>query len=191
MASHIYDSPAGSLTFADYASAWQDIYSHHHSSPILAWRDGWLENGFCQDCRYCCGPQASDEPFPMALLPHQLRPGLDQDFYLLDARTACLDQRGCKSCGPQGCRLHRDRRPVACGLFPLVVANGGLYLYKTCPAVLLKNLADWLTIAGDAAKWLTNGLNKEELGQIALDLPLGSMASGYIDLAIPLDYPGA
>lgn len=123
----------------------------------------------------------------MALLPRQLRPDLEKDFYLLDPKTACLDQRGCKSCGPDGCRLEREWRPVACGLFPLVVTSGGLYLYKTCPAVLLSPLADWLAIAESAASWLA-GLDENELGQIAIDLPLETLASSYIDLELPLGY---
>jgi hypothetical protein len=74
--------------FWDYLSHWQKVFPRRHA---INWREGWLQNGYCRDCRYCCGPQDSNELFPMGLLPEQLRPGLANDFYLLNRDTAFMD----------------------------------------------------------------------------------------------------
>jgi Fe-S-cluster containining protein len=124
----------------------------------------------------------------MALLPRQMRPGLEQDFYLLTDNVACLDGRGCKACGSRGCRLKRENRPVACGLFPLVLANRGLYLYKTCPSAIFVPLAEWTAIGSAAAHWLA-GFSRMELSHIALTLPAWKLAKNYIALEIPVKYP--
>ena len=87
--------------FWDYLAHWQKMFPRRRT---VSWRDGWLQNGYCRDCRYCCGPQDSNEPFPMGLLPDQLRPGLANDFFLLTRDTAFMDGRGCRSCTSQGCR---------------------------------------------------------------------------------------
>ena len=124
----------------------------------------------------------------MALLPGQLRPDLDEDFYLLADDMAYIADRGCKAQGGRGCRLTRERRPVACCLFPLVLANGGLYLYKTCPAVVFTPLA-YLSGAGhSAAAWLAN-FSPAELRHIALNLPAQTLAERYIYLDIAVAYP--
>ena len=168
--------------FQAYAAMWRTAFA---SPRELAWRDNWLVNGFCADCRYCCGPQDNDTPFPMALLPSQLRPDLAEDFFMLDATTAYMDGRGCKALGSCGCSLTREKRPVACGLFPLVLANGGLWLYSICPAVLAVPLADWMPLARKAADWLAT-LAKNDLRHISLDLPPATLADRYINLHLPL-----
>lgn len=152
---------------------------------VVCWQDDSLRNDYCPDCRYCCGPQDSNEPFPMALLPEQMRPDLGEDFYLLDAHTAFLDSRGCKACGAHGCRLPRARRPVACGLFPLVAANSGLYLYQTCPAVMLNPPALFADIALQAARRLA-AIAPEDRRRLCLDLPAAVLARSYSDLHINL-----
>ncbi|MDR2574337.1 MAG: hypothetical protein LBC94_08385 [Desulfovibrio sp.] len=124
----------------------------------------------------------------MAILPSQMRPGLDEDFHLLAGDVACLDDRGCKACGHRGCRLTRSKRPVACELFPLVLANGGLYLYKTCPAAVFAPLADTIGIGHEAAAWLS-GFSPAELRHIALNLPAQKLAERYVYLDIAVAYP--
>ena len=71
--------------FWHYLETWRELFPRKRA---LRWRGTWLQNGYCRDCRYCCGPQDSSVPFPMALLPSQIRPDLEKDFYLLDADTA-------------------------------------------------------------------------------------------------------
>ena len=114
---------------------WQQWRQRFPLQRDVHFDQGILSNEYCRDCRYCCGPQDCATPFPMKLLPSQQHAHLDRDFFLLAPDTACLDDRGCKSCGPEGCLLPRQRRPVACSLFPLVLLETGLYLYKICPAV--------------------------------------------------------
>ena len=155
--------------------------------PVV-WKDGWLDNGYCASCRYCCGPQGDDEPFPMALLPGQISARTPSDFYMLNKNTACLGKMGCKSETPAGCRLPRELRPVACGLFPLVLANGRLYLYKTCPAVMFNQLATFADIASSAAQWLST-FDEKELRHISLNLPENVLARDYIDLGIGIFDP--
>ncbi len=92
----------------------------------------------------------------MALLPGQISGRTPDDFYLLNKNTACLGKEGCKSETSKGCRLPRELRPVACGLFPIVLANGRLYLYKTCPAVVFNTLDELAMLAEKAAGWLAN-----------------------------------
>lgn len=168
--------------FWHYLELWRTLFRRRRS---LRWRGTWLQNGYCRDCRYCCGPQDSNEPFPMALLPAQIHPHLSDDFYLLDADTAYLDARGCKASTDHGCRLELAQRPVSCGLFPLVPANGGLYLYKTCPAVILTPLNDLAALGLEAARWL-NGFTLAELRHISLDIPAQTLAERYISLNISL-----
>ena len=146
--------------FWHYLELWRALFPRRRP---LRWRGDWLQNGYCRDCRYCCGPQDSNAPFPMALLPGQLRPNLSDDFY----------------------RLMRAQRPVACGLFPLVPANGGLYLYKTCPAVIFTPLDRLADLGLEAARWLS-GFNLADLRHISLELPLRTLADDYISLDITL-----
>ncbi|MGE9984504.1 hypothetical protein [Desulfovibrio sp. SGI.169] len=168
--------------FWHYLEFWRALFRRRRS---LRWRGTWLQNGYCRDCRYCCGPQDSNEPFPMALLPAQLHSRLGDDFYLLNADTAYLDGRGCKASTSHGCRLELTQRPVACGLFPLVPANGGLYLYKTCPAVILTPLNELAALGLEAARRLT-GFTLSDLRHISLDIPARTLAERYISLNISL-----
>lgn len=162
---------------------WQSIFK---APKNLSWHDeGWLENEYCGDCRYCCGPQGSDEPFPMALLPNQISARTPDDFYLLDKNTAYLGREGCKSETGKGCRLPRELRPVSCGLFPIVLANGRLYLYKTCPAVIFNSLDELCALAEKAAAWLA-AFPLEELRHISLNLSSEKLAADYIDLGIEI-----
>lgn len=168
--------------FAAYLAEWRRAFPRRRG---LSWRGSWLANGYCRDCRHCCGPQDEDEPFPMRLLPSQVRPDLDRDFYLLDAGTACLDRRGCLSCTSTGCRLPRERRPVACGLFPFVPTADGMYLYLVCPASLLTPLERLESLGRAAARWFLT-LDPSDRRRIALDLPPETLADRYVNLHIPL-----
>ena len=161
-----------------YLQLWRKRFSQPRA---VRWHDGWLENDYCPDCRYCCGPQDSPEPYPMALLPEQLRPQNCEDFYMADSHTAYLDQRGCKACGSSGCRLERRWRPLACGLFPIVPASNGLYLYKTCPAVLLLPLALWLDLGLAVARHLQT-LSPKSRQHISLCLTPEKLADSFISL---------
>ena len=86
-------------------SAWYYWQQWRQRFPLqrdVHFDQGILSNDYCRDCRYCCGPQDCATPFPMKLLPSQQHAHLDRDFFLLAPDTACLDDRGCKSCGPEG-----------------------------------------------------------------------------------------
>lgn len=168
-----------------YWQRWRQLFPRQRDVHL---EQGVLVNAYCQDCRYCCGPQDCAAPFPMKLLPSQQHAHLDRDFFLLAPDTACLDGRGCKSCGPDGCRLPRPQRPVACGLFPLVLLDTGLYLYKVCPAVLFLPLDRWLGLAYAAAGWLA-GLGTDTLARIAVHLPETTVRERFIDLELPLPFP--
>ncbi|WP_300906847.1 hypothetical protein [uncultured Desulfovibrio sp.] len=168
--------------FRYYFECWRALFPCRRA---LRWRGTWLQNEYCRDCQYCCGPQDSNEPFPMALLPAQIHPGLSDNFYMLNADTAYLDARGCKASTDHGCRLELAQRPVSCGLFPLVPANGGLYLYKICPAVLFTPLNELADLGLEAARWLT-GFTLMDLRHISLDIPAQTLAERYISLNISL-----
>lgn len=169
--------------FQHYLHLWRTRFPRRRALKLKGLN---LENAYCPDCRYCCGPQDSNTPYPMALLPEQLHPNLADDFHLLNKDTAYLDARGCKSLGPTGCRLPFERRPVSCGLFPLVPANGGLYLYKTCPAVFFAPLAQLGTLGVTAAQRLTARFSPQDLCHISLHLPEEVLAESYISLGIRL-----
>lgn len=164
-----------------YLKKWEKVFAG--KSPSLEWKDGWLENGYCRDCRYCCGPQDSTEPYPMGLLPEQLGPGLEDRFHLLNFNTAYLAEAGCKSDGPHGCRLPLAQKPVACGLFPLVPANGKIYLYQNCPAVLFNPMARFYHFALLAVKSLER-YSLEDLRHICLYFPPETLANRFIDLHV-------
>ena len=168
--------------FSYYLHLWKTSFP---TARRLCWEEDHIANDYCADCRFCCGPQDSPVPFPMPLLPSQLRPGLDKDFYLLDPQTPYLDARGCKSCGPQGCQLERARRPIACGLFPLVLTTCGLYAYACCPAVINARLRDLVDLGRQAADWLS-GLPQEDVARLKMSLDDATLARHYLPLGIAL-----
>ncbi|MBQ4567118.1 MAG: hypothetical protein IJA79_03215 [Desulfovibrio sp.] len=163
-----------------YLALWRKCFPQHRK---LLWRGSWLENDYCQDCRYCCGPQDSPIPYPMHLLPEQVGPETGKHLYLVDTHTAILDQRGCKALGSEGCSLERALRPVACGLFPLVPTKRGLFLYKNCPAVLLTPLVQWMDLAQEAGRFLCR-IPREHLQHICLSIAPEKLAESHIFLHI-------
>lgn len=172
----------GKDKFWDYYSAWQTIFK---KDSTLLWEKNWLENGLCKDCRYCCGPQGSDAPFPMGLLKRQIDQGDANNFYMLDSKTAYIGAAGCKSNTPDGCRLNSEQKPVACGLFPIVLVNGSLYLYQMCPAVLSKPLCVFLDLAQKAADMLVK-FKDEDLKNISINLSCDELQRKYINLHITI-----
>ncbi len=149
-------------------------------------REGVVRNAYCPDCRFCCGPQPEDEPFPMALLDRQISDRTPGDFHLLDPRTACLDRRGCKSLGPEGCRLDYALRPPACALFPYVLVNMNLYLYLVCPACLKTPLEELLGTGEDVFHWLSE-LPPADQRRISIRRRPEDLAEKYLDLGLLLD----
>lgn len=168
--------------FWDYALNWERVFPQEKR---LAWEKTWLENDYCKDCRFCCGPQDSDVPFPMPLLASQSEKGANDRFYLLDDKIAYLARPGCKSDSPSGCKLRICDKPLACGFFPIVFANGGLYLYQNCPAVIFTPLIRFMEFAKKIAQILIQ-YNIEELYHLSICLTLEKLASSYIDLHITL-----
>lgn len=166
--------------FWDYTEKWQKLFTEIRS---VRWEGDWLENDYCAECRYCCGKQDSDYPFPMPLLPRQDRPDLDRDFHLLDCLTPCLDSRGCKSLTSHGCGRKLSEKPIACGLFPIVLANGCLYLYQNCPAVIFSPLIRFMEFGRKAAALLEK-LDFEDLRRLSLWLNNDLLAYSYINLRI-------
>lgn len=163
-----------------YLHIWRSRFPEQR--PLL-WQGSWIQNDYCVDCRYCCGPQAEQEPYPMALLPEQIRQQTPNDFYLKDPHTAVLDGRGCRSCGEQGCRLERQWRPITCGLFPIVPANGGLFLYKTCPAALFYPLAYWMDLGQKVARFMQS-LGQQNCRHLSLQIETHKLAVSHICLNI-------
>lgn len=168
--------------FQHYFRLWKASFPQWRE---VRWANGYLHNAYCADCRYCCGPQDSGTPFPMPLLPAQCHERLEDDFYLLDPMTPCLDDRGCKSCGPQGCRLPRPQRPIACGLFPLVLVRDALHLYQCCPAALHLPLREWIRLGEQARDWLLT-FSPAERQRLSLSLSPETLAESYIDLHLAL-----
>lgn len=168
--------------FWEHLALWQKIPKVEKS---VQWKYNWLENDWCGDCRYCCGPQGDDAPFPMPLLPSQIGPDNTKDFFMLDRTTPCIGAQGCKSASTSGCKLPPERKPPACSLFPLVLANGRLYLYKMCPAVLNRPLKEFLEIGKQAARYLSN-YDRKTLETLSIKLSPEILASKYIDLHLPL-----
>lgn len=166
----------------DYAERWSAVFSRPRD---VIWDKNWIKNDYCADCRYCCGPQDSDYPFPMPLLEKQDREGLEKDFHLLDRLTPYLGGAGCRSLKAGGCGLCRERKPIACGLFPIVLANGGLYLYQNCPSVLFTPLIRFLGLAREAANMLCE-LDLAELRRLSLWLTSEQLARSYINLRVRL-----
>lgn len=168
--------------FWNHLDSWQPLMDKEYQ---LYWDKNWLKNGWCKDCQYCCGPQGADEPFPMALLPQQIGPDNIDNFYMLNAETAYIGAKGCKSDSDNGCRLPEDKKPVACGLFPLVLVNGRLYLYKMCPAVLGTPLNYFFEI-GKKASQMLNQYSLKDLQRISITLPQETLLAKYIDLHLPV-----
>ena len=105
------------------------------------------------------------------------------NFYLLDNHTAALDRRGCKALTLSGCRLERKLRPVACNIFPIVLVNSRLYLYKVCPASLFLPGELFQKIAGKVRSML-NGLSARDVQRISITRDPSDLASKYEDLGI-------
>ena len=168
--------------FWDYVERWRKDFPDERK---MRWENNWLENDYCAVCHFCCGPQDSSLPFPMGLLPRQCSPDAVKNFHLLDSYTACLLDSGCKSDSSHGCTLTLEEKPLACGLFPIVLANGGLWLYQHCPAVVFTPLIRFLDIARKVAA-LLNELTLEDLRHISLWFTAEKLASSYIDLRITI-----
>lgn len=166
----------------DNLTKWEKTFREPRA---LSWQPGLLANDYCRDCLLCCGPQGECEPFPMPLLPSQMRPGLENDFYLLDPLTPYIGAPGCKSETATGCRLPLAERPIACGLFPIVLANGGLYLYKMCPAVIFTPLSDLLQLASAAGQWLSQ-FDRQDRDRLSQKISPAILSEKYIDLGIKL-----
>lgn len=165
-----------------YLEKWRPLAS---GCPAPVWQNGRLDNASCGQCRFCCGKQDNAEPFPMALLPEQLGPDNQDDFYMLDAHTAGLGAEGCKSASSSGCRLPVAKRPVACGLFPIVLVNGRLYLYQICPAVMFAPLDVFYRLAREVGDYLER-FSIEDLRRISITLSDKILMDRYINLHIQI-----
>ena len=174
--------PTEKENFWNNLKKWKHLFKGQRP---LHWNKSYLENDWCGDCRLCCGPQGTDEPFPMALLPAQMPPGYREHFYLLNDNTAYLAEKGCRSDSACGCVLERSERPVACGLFPFVLANGRLYLYINCPASLFTPLAWFYETGREIAKMLLN-FSLEDLRHLSLSLSPEILSLKYVDLHIDI-----
>lgn len=168
--------------FYGHFARWREL---DRAGKYIKWQGDRLESNWCAGCRLCCGPQGNDKPFPMALLPGQIGPRTADDFYMLDADTACLGAQGCKSDGPSGCVLPFAKRPVACGLFPVVLINGALYLYQMCPAAIFEPLARFYDLAREIARYL-DSFSLADLRHISLTMSDTALLEKYINLHIRL-----
>ena len=158
-----------------YQNIWKKTFPHKR---ILKWQNDWLQNNYCKNCRYCCGKQDSNSKFFMPLLNNQLK-NSEEYFYLENENTAYMDKRGCKSHSNKGCKIPREKRPIACNIFPLVLANGQLYFYKICPAILFTPLNVLLNIAQESKKFF-NSFSKKDLQHISINLPERIILDRYI-----------
>lgn len=165
-----------------YFEKWQ---SDFQDGNPLDWREGRLDNAWCASCKFCCGKQDNPEPFPMALLPEQIGSETPDDFYMINKNTAGLGAEGCKSLSPHGCRLAPEKRPVACGFFPIVLVNGGLYLYQVCPAAMFLTLDTFYRLGRQVGRYLEN-FSLAELRHISINLPDEVLKEKYINLHIRL-----
>ncbi len=165
---------------------YHDLWSRTFASPLPVSFDGEVvRNAYCPRCRYCCGPQAEgDAPFPMALLDWHVSPRTPEDFYLLDGRTACLDQRGCRALTPTGGRLDNSLRPVACNLFPYVLVDRRLWLYLICPASMLTPRDSLRAMGREVHAWL-DGLPAADVERISIGVAPAALAARYLDLEMP------
>lgn len=165
-----------------YLRLWRRLFPEPRRVAFAA---GSLVNEYCPACGFCCGPQEEELPFPLPLLDAQISDRTPEDFYLLDPRTACLDRRGCKALGAEGCRLPRSLRPVACNIFPVVLVGEELYLYRICPAVMLTPEATMPAIARQVRDYL-NGFSHSELEHLAIRRPAEDLAAKYRALGLPV-----
>ncbi len=165
-----------------YRTRWARLFPEQRH---VDFDDCVVTNDYCLDCRFCCGPQKESEPFPMALLDRQISDRTADDFYLLDDHTACLDQRGCKALGPAGCRLDRSLRPVACALFPFVLVNRRLYLYRVCPASMFVDAAALADMGRRIHAWLAT-LDPADIERISISRRPEDLAAKYLDLNLPV-----
>lgn len=154
----------------------------------ICWEDDKVVNEYCGDCRLCCGPQGDDALFPMALMPWQINGNNNNDFYMMNADTACLGKQGCKSITDKGCKLPDERRPIACGIFPIVLINGRLYLYKPCPATQDFPIEKFINLAKKAAKKIGR-LSPEEQRHLSINLSKAVLEKKYIDLETEIFEP--
>ncbi len=172
------------------AETWVRIREWKRSFPRerdVAVSEGVLLNDYCRDCLFCCGPQpADDEPFPMKLLDRQISGDTPRRFHMLDEHTACLDSRGCLALGKGGCCLERPLRPVACNLFPFVVIDLRLYLYRRCPVSVLLPPAKKKSLARALALWLRNCMAPADLLRISLHVRAQDLKRAYEDMRLPL-----
>ncbi len=119
----------------------------------------------------------------MALLPNQIDSETGNDFFMLNSNTAYLGSEGCKSLTSEGCRLPPEKRPVACGFFPIVLVNGSLYLYQTCPAAMFIPLHEFYKLGRKVAVYLDK-FTLAELRHISINLSEETLSKKYIDLHI-------
>ena len=175
---------AESQSIADqYRSLWKSMFTSPRNVEV---RGGVLTNDYCIDCRFCCGPQPDgDEPFPMALLDRQITRQTGQDLYMIDRHTACLDQRGCRALGPNGCNLKRDLRPVACNIFPYVLINRRLYLYRICPVSMFLSSDRIFELAEVVRLWL-DVQPEADIRRISIYRSPDELEEKYIDLSMPI-----
>ncbi len=169
--------------FLDLIREWKRQFPRERDVSV---RDGVLLNDYCRDCLFCCGPQpVSDKPFPMKLLDRQISEDTPRHFYLLNAHTASLDSRGCLALGQCGCSLERGDRPVACNLFPFVVIDRKLFLYRRCPVSFLLPPAKRKALARALSRWLRCQA-PEDLRRISLHIRPGILKRAYEDMGLPL-----
>ncbi len=169
---------AESERLAGFRERWARLFPQRQN---MRFDNNVVQNPYCPQCRFCCGPQEEATPFPMALLDSQVSPRTPEDFYLLDRHTACLDQRGCKALGPCGCRLDNTLRPIACNLFPYVLVNGRLYLYRVCPASMFMDKDDLLAL-GKAVHAYLASLPERDRARISIERAKEDLAEKYLDL---------
>ena len=146
--------------------------------------EGVVQNPYCPQCRFCCGPQEEATPFPMALLDSQVSQRTIDDFYFLDSHTAALDQRGCKALGATGCRLDNALRPIACNIFPYVLVNGRLYLYQICPASMFMAREALFALGREVHAYLLT-LPEGDRARISITRDEADLAAKYLDLGLP------
>lgn len=173
-------SAGGSARLAAYREKWAALFPDKLS---MGFANGVVSNPYCPQCRFCCGPQEETEPFPMALLDSQVSARTKDDFYLLDEHTAALDQRGCRALGPCGCRLDNALRPFACNIFPYVLVNGRLYLYKVCPASLFAEEGEARSLGRQVHAWLAS-LPEADVRRISITRSCQDLAEKYLDLGL-------